>query len=170
MADEKALALTHWESYEGLLKISKGLEGHGCALSLDICCIFYLYIFVYIGLVASDAHLYWRSDLVLYYCGWAKIENVVGGQCGSPKKCIHKGRGALNPSFSGRERTPCPGKLFVVVKLLGFVLHVDIYILTIWHKGKNKLFWWSNWNVFLGMYFGVRWKEPRLKNFDNTTM
>ena len=21
-----------------------------------------------------------------------------------------------------------------------------------------------------GMYFGVRWKEPRLKNYDNTTM
>ena len=58
MADEKALPLTHRESYEGLLKISKGLEGRGCALSLDICCIFYLYIFVYIGLVASDAHLY----------------------------------------------------------------------------------------------------------------
>ena len=24
--------------------------------------------------------------------------------------------------------------------------------------------------IFSGMYFGVRWKEPRLKNFDNTTM
>ena len=24
--------------------------------------------------------------------------------------------------------------------------------------------------TFVGMYFGVRWKEPRLKNYDNTTM
>ena len=49
MADEKALALTHWESYEGLLKISKGLKGRGRALSLDNCCICHLFIFVFIS-------------------------------------------------------------------------------------------------------------------------
>ena len=41
-----------------------------------------------------------------------------------------KGGGALNPSFSGRGRTPLPGKLFIVVQLFCFVLRFNIHTLT----------------------------------------
>ena len=58
-------------------------------------------------------------------------------------------RGALNPSFSGRGPTRLPEKLFIVVKLVGFVLRVDVYILTVRQAiGKQE---WLGFNDVANM-------------------